>query len=140
MDLDALRYGNFSQLGEAITDWEQMVKKLAGLKKDAEDNLKAKADKADWKGANASVSRQFIAKTVAEFTDAHTQADSIARILRDTRGELVSCRAQLNDVISRASKQHLSVSDTGQGSFTVTANTTSQRTPAATPAPRTRRW
>jgi hypothetical protein len=123
MDLDALRYGNFSQLGEAITDWEQMVKKLADLKKDAEDNLKKKADKADWKGANASVSRQFIAKTVAEFTDAHTQAKSIARILRDTRGELVSYRTQLNDVISRASKQHLSVFDTGQGSFRVTANT-----------------
>ncbi|MFH8883868.1 hypothetical protein [Streptomyces californicus] len=31
MDLDALRFGDFSQLGQAITDREQMAKKLATL-------------------------------------------------------------------------------------------------------------
>lgn len=45
MDLDALRFGNFSKLGEAITDWEQMATKLAPLKEDAERNLKGRADK-----------------------------------------------------------------------------------------------
>lgn len=25
MDLDTLRYGNFQQLGEAITDWQQKI-------------------------------------------------------------------------------------------------------------------
>ncbi|MFI2791128.1 hypothetical protein, partial [Kitasatospora sp. NPDC018614] len=123
MDLDALRHGNFSKLGEAVTDWEQMTKKLADLKKDAEDNLKAKADKANWEGVNAGVSREFIAKTAAEFADAHTQADSIAKILSDTRGELISCRTQLNDAIRRATEQHLTVVDTGDGAFTVAGNT-----------------
>ncbi|MET7288597.1 hypothetical protein [Streptomyces sp. NPDC005573] len=123
MDLDALRHGNFAKLGEAVTDWEQMTRKLAGLQKDAENNLKAKADKAEWAGANATVSREFIAKTVAEFADAHTQADSITRILSDTRGELLGFRTQVNDAIGRAERQNLTVIDTGCGTFAVTGNT-----------------
>ncbi|CAL9464742.1 hypothetical protein SUDANB105_02699 [Streptomyces sp. enrichment culture] len=123
MELDALRYGNFSQLGEAITDWEQMTKKLADLKKDAEGNLKAKADKAKWTGVNATVSREFITKTAAEFADAHAQANTVAKILKDTRQELIDYRTQLNDAVDRAAKKHLTVADTGNGSFTVVANT-----------------
>ncbi|MFI6468190.1 hypothetical protein [Streptomyces sp. NPDC050538] len=123
MDLDALRFGNFSKLGEAITDWEQMTTKLATLKEDAERNLKGRADKANWSGVNATVTREFVDKTAAEFADAHTQADSITKILADTRGELISFRTQLNDAISRASQQNLSVIDTGCGTFTVAGNT-----------------
>lgn len=123
MDLDALRHGDFSKLGEAITDWQQMTNSLADLQKDAEENLKAKANKANWVGVNASVSREFISKTAAEFTDAHTQADTITKILSDARGELISCRTQLNDAITRAAQQNLSVIDTGEGTFTVAGNT-----------------
>ncbi|MFE9095591.1 hypothetical protein [Streptomyces sp. NPDC007264] len=123
MDLDALRHGDFSKLGEAVTDWEQMTKKLADLQKDAEKNLKAKADRAKWAGVNATVTREFIAKTAAEFADAHTQADSITRILSDTRGELMGYRTQLNEAIARGAQQNLTVIDTGEGTFTVTGNT-----------------
>ncbi|SOD86006.1 hypothetical protein [Streptomyces sp. Ag109_G2-15] len=123
MDLDALRHGNFAKLGEAVTDWEQMTRKLADLRKDAENNLKAKADTAKWAGVNATVSREFIDKTAAEFADAHTQADSITKILSDTRGELIGYRTQLNDAIRRASEQNLTVVDTGCGTFTVAGNT-----------------
>jgi hypothetical protein len=123
MDLDALRHGNFSKLGEAITDWEQMTKKLSDLQKDAEGNLKSKADKANWVGVNASVSREFITKTAAEFADAHTQANSITKILSDTRGELIGYRTQLNEAIARGAQQSLTVIDTGEGTFTVTGNT-----------------
>ncbi|MBT2676473.1 hypothetical protein J7E95_37960 [Streptomyces sp. ISL-14] len=123
MDLDALRYGNFSKLGEAITDWEQMTKKLADLQKDAENNLKARADKAKWAGVNATVSREFITKTAAEFADAHTQANSITKILSDTRSELISYRTELNDAIKRAVEKNLTVIDTGDGAFTVVGNT-----------------
>ncbi|MFF2126345.1 hypothetical protein ACFVW1_13220 [Streptomyces olivochromogenes] len=123
MDLDALRHGNFSQLGEAITDWEEMTKKLATLKEDAQNNLKAKADKASWAGVNAQVSREFIDKTAREFTDAHTQADSITKILKDTHGELVDYRTQLTEAIGRGAKKNLTVIDTRNGTFTVTGNT-----------------
>ncbi|MGW2745713.1 hypothetical protein [Streptomyces sp. NPDC001450] len=123
MDLNALRHGNFSQLGEAITDWEEMTKKLATLKEDAQSNLKVKADRAHWAGVNAQVSREFIDKTAKEFADAHTQADSITKILKDTRGELIDYRTQLNEAIARGSKKNLTVVDTGDGTFTVAGNT-----------------
>ncbi|MFR9788689.1 hypothetical protein ACL07V_08425 [Streptomyces sp. MB22_4] len=122
MDLDALRFGNFSKLGDAITDWEWMTKKLAELKKDAENDLKAKADTADWAGVNATVTREFVNKTAEEFTDAHAQADSITKILSDTRGELIDYRTQLNEAIERGRKKNLTVMDTGGGTFTVTMN------------------
>ncbi|WP_406251104.1 hypothetical protein [Streptomyces cyaneofuscatus] len=57
MDLETLRHGNFAQLNEAITAWKGVVDKLKALETDARDDLKAKADKANWAGLNASVSR-----------------------------------------------------------------------------------
>ncbi|MQY39226.1 hypothetical protein SRB17_72480 [Streptomyces sp. RB17] len=122
MDLDALRHGNFAQLGEAITDWERMTKDLATLEDDARRKLKGTADKARWAGVNAQVSREFIDKTAQEFADAHTQADSITKILKDTRGELVGFRDQLNDTLERAPYKYCTVIDTGQGTFTVAGN------------------
>ncbi|MGY5104004.1 hypothetical protein [Streptomyces sp. 900105245] len=123
MHLDTLRHGNFAKLGDAVTDWEQMTKKLAELKEDAESKLKAKADAAQWKGANATVSREFIDRTAAEFADAHTQADSITKILSDTRGELIGYRTQVNDAIKRANDQNLTVVDNHDGTFSVMGNT-----------------
>ncbi|WP_324608615.1 MULTISPECIES: hypothetical protein [unclassified Streptomyces] len=122
MDLDALRHGNFSQLGEAITDWEEMTKNLATLKEDAQSNLKNRADKANWAGVNAQVSREFVGKTAEEFADAHTQADSITKILKDTRGELIRYRDQLNETLERAPYKYCTVIDTGGGTFTVAGN------------------
>ncbi|MFE9651210.1 hypothetical protein ACFYO0_45475 [Streptomyces sp. NPDC006365] len=135
MDLDALRHGNFSKLGEAITDWEQMTKKLADLQRDAENNLKAKAAKANWAGVNATVTREFVGKTSGEFTDAHTQANSITKILKDTRGELISYRTQLTDAIERGIKKNLTVMDTGNGTFTVTMNIHPDRAAKGTDVP-----
>ncbi|OIK06833.1 DUF6571 family protein [Streptomyces monashensis] len=122
MDLDALRHGNFSQLGEAITDWEKMTKDLANLKEDARNHLKSRADKADWAGVNAQVSREFIDKTAEEFADAHTQADSITKILKDTRGELIDYRRELNETLERPPYKYCTVIDTGHGTFSVTGN------------------
>ncbi|MER5436527.1 hypothetical protein [Streptomyces sp. NPDC002588] len=122
MDLDALRYGNFSKLGEAVTDWQEMTKNLKTLAEDADKNLKGQADKANWAGVNATVTREFIDKTAGEFTDAHTQADTVAKILDDTRGELVGYREQLNAAIERGTAKHLTVGDAGDGTFFVTTN------------------
>ncbi|MET7898118.1 DUF6571 family protein [Streptomyces mirabilis] len=123
MDLDALRYGNFHQLGEAITDWQTMAKNLKDLATDADKNLKGKAHKANWAGKNATVTREFVDKTVHEFTDAHTQADTVAKILSDTRGELIGYRTQVNDAIERGVKKNLTVLNTGDGAFVVTRTT-----------------
>lgn len=135
MDLDSLRFANFSDLDAAITDWEQMVAKLKILQEDAKDDLKAKSDKANWAGENATVTRAFVDKTAGEFADAHTQAETIKKIVTDTRGELVSYRTQLNAAIDRGLKKNLTVRDTGEGSFTVTMNIHPDRAAKGTTVP-----
>ncbi|MGW3624813.1 hypothetical protein [Streptomyces sp. NPDC000880] len=122
MDLEALRHGNFASLGVAIDDWSSVVKSLIALEKDARDDLKAKADRASWAGVNATVSREFITKTAGEFTDAVTQATTIRDVLRDTRGELVKYRDELNEAIERGWDKKLTVVGTKGGGFTVFVN------------------
>ncbi|MFG3529329.1 hypothetical protein ACGF8B_21615 [Streptomyces sp. NPDC047917] len=135
MDLDSLRFANFSGLDTAIADWEQMVAKLKALQSDAKDDLKAKSDKANWAGENATVTRAFVNKTAGEFADAHTQAETITKILTDTRGELVGYRTQLNTAIHRGAQKNLTVMDTGDGSFTVTMNIHPDRAAKGTTLP-----
>jgi vacuolar-type H+-ATPase subunit H len=135
MDLDTLRFGNFTSLGTAIDDWTRVVGNLETLEKNAREGLKGLADKANWAGVNATVSREFITKTAGEFTDAHTEASTIRNILKDTHEELVSYHEQLNEAISRGLKKNLTVMDTGNGSFTVTMNIHPDRAAKGTTVP-----
>ncbi|MET7489989.1 hypothetical protein [Streptomyces sp. NPDC005538] len=121
MQLDALRDANFKLLDDAVTDWSTLVGHLEELKKDAEDDLHQAANKADWAGVNAQVSKEFIGKTAGEFTDAHTQARTIHNILSDTRDELKSYHGQLVDAIEGGRKKNLTVIGY-EGGFTVTTN------------------
>ncbi|SOD82747.1 hypothetical protein [Streptomyces sp. Ag109_G2-15] len=123
MDFNALFHANFKLLDDAVTDWRTLVKQLEELKKDAEDSLHKAANKADWAGVNAQVSKEFIGKTAGEFTDAHTQATTIHNILSDTRDELKEYHLQLTDAVSWGRGKNLTVVDTGHGGFTVTGNT-----------------
>ncbi|MEV6839684.1 hypothetical protein AB0N17_35185 [Streptomyces sp. NPDC051133] len=123
MDFHALYHANFKLLDDAVTDWSTLVKHLADLKKDAEDDLHKAALKADWAGVNAQVSREFVGKTAGEFGDAHTQATTIHNILSDTRNELKTFHQQLTDAVSRGQKKNLTVVDAGDGKFTVMGNT-----------------
>ncbi|GCB45590.1 hypothetical protein [Streptomyces sp. NL15-2K] len=135
MDLDALRFANFSQLDTAIDDWSTMVDDLATLKDDADKGLQRAANKANWAGYNATVSKEFIGKTAGEFWDAHTQAKSIWNILRDTRNELKKYQDDLNDAIDRGLKKNLTVVSTGNGGFTVTMNIHPDRAAKGTAVP-----
>ncbi|MEU6668215.1 hypothetical protein [Streptomyces sp. NPDC046727] len=123
MNFNALYHANFKLLDDAVTDWSTLVKHLADLKKDAEDSLHKAANKAEWAGVNAHVSKQFIGKTAGEFGDAHTQATTIHKILLDTRNELKSFHQQLTDAVSRGREKNLTVVDAGDGKFTVMGNT-----------------
>ncbi|CAL9394457.1 hypothetical protein [Streptomyces sp. enrichment culture] len=122
MDLEALRHGNFAKLGTAINDWSTMVKQLKALDTRARDDMRAKAERANWVGVNATVSREFITKTAGEFSDAVAQATSILNILRDTRDELVKYRDELNQAIDRAWKKKLTVVGVAGGGFKVYVN------------------
>ncbi|MGW2510630.1 hypothetical protein ACWC0A_14565 [Streptomyces scopuliridis] len=121
MDFEALHSANFKLLDDVVDDWTKMLGKLADLKTDAKDGLHGKANKANWAGVNATVSREFIGKTAGEFGDAHTQAESIRNILRDTQGELKTQQRLLKEAVERGRNNHMSVRPTGSG-FTVTPN------------------
>ncbi|MFD9032022.1 hypothetical protein ACFVZW_12850 [Streptomyces sp. NPDC059567] len=122
MDLEALRFADFSKLSTAVGDWEAMAKKLWELEGDARKDMGAKSDKAAWEGSNATVTRAFITKTAGEFADAATQATSIGNILRDTYAELAAYKTQLDEAIEQGLAKNLTVVGTGNGGFTVTMN------------------
>ncbi|MFF4660205.1 DUF6571 family protein [Streptomyces sp. NPDC001381] len=121
MDLDALRNADFGLLDDAVDDWSTMVGDLETLMDSAEKGLRGAANKANWAGYNATVSKEFIGKTAGEFTDAHSQASSIHKILKDTRDELKNYKGKLNDAIERGRLKNLTVIGY-EGGFTVTSN------------------
>ncbi|MBZ9638496.1 DUF6571 family protein [Streptomyces sp. PSKA30] len=121
MDLDTLRNANFKLLDDAVKDWSTLVNDLETLKKDAQDELRQAANKADWAGVDAQVTKEFIGKTAEEFTDAHIQARTIHKILEDTRNELKLFHQQLVDAIEGGRKNNLMVIGY-EGRFTVTSN------------------
>lgn len=119
MNLEELRDANFAALGEAITDWASAIKNLTEMEKVARIGLKQGANRANWAGVNATVSREFITKTAGEFSDAVTQATTIHDILHDTRGELIRHRDELNRAINRGLDQGISVYGVSGGGFKV---------------------
>ncbi|MFD9068830.1 DUF6571 family protein [Streptomyces lasiicapitis] len=122
MDLEALRFANFTLLDDAVDDWSTLTDTLEKLERDASKGLQGTANRANWAGVNATVSKEFIGKTAGEFHDAHVQAKSIHRILLDTRDELKRHHGRLNDAIERGMKKNLTVTHTGGGGFTVRMN------------------
>ncbi|MET7870241.1 hypothetical protein [Streptomyces cyaneofuscatus] len=135
MDLDALRFANFATLDEAVSDWGLLVRHLVDLKKQAQDGLRKAANTADWAGMNAQVTKEFVGKTAGEFSDAHTQANTIHKILSDTRDELRQYKKDLEGAISRGQRKNLTVTNTGDGGFTVTMNIHPDRAAKGTSVP-----
>lgn len=72
-----------AKLKAAADDWSEMAGKLDKLAADAAHGMKTKADKADWEGVNAGVTRAFIGKTVKEFEDAAAEAKGVQLVLED---------------------------------------------------------
>lgn len=135
MHLDALRFANFATLDQAVSDWDQLVRHLAEVKKQAEDGLHEAANSADWAGMNAQVTEEFIGKTAGEFGDARTQATTIHNILGDTRDELRQFKKDLEAAITRGQAKNLTVISSGGGGFTVTMNIHPDRAAKGTTVP-----
>lgn len=83
------------KLKAAADDWSEMAQKLEKLATQAADGMKTKADKADWEGLNAGVTKAFIGKTAKEFTDAAAQAKGVRMILEDGLAAICYASAQL---------------------------------------------
>ncbi|MFD8728252.1 hypothetical protein [Streptomyces sp. NPDC059611] len=107
-----------SQLQAAVTDWQTMIDKLVkvadgggGAVSAADMDRKAKA--ADWKGQNATVTKDFVTVTAREFGDVVTVARSVHTILSGAHSKLTQHKGDLADAVSRAAKKNIYVNDKG---------------------------
>ncbi|WP_326588278.1 hypothetical protein [Streptomyces sp. NBC_01294] len=99
LGFDDVLHAPLGKLKDAVTDWSQMATKLEELGKLARDGMKAKADKADWAGVNASVTQPFIGKTAKEFDDAVQAAKGVHRILEQSHTTFEKAKANLKRVV-----------------------------------------
>ncbi|MFE3742209.1 hypothetical protein [Streptomyces sp. NPDC059134] len=83
------------KLKAAADDWAEMVSKLDKLADDARDGMKAKADKAEWEGVNAGVTRAFIGKTAKEFEDAAAEAKGVKLVMEDAHKAIKKAKDDL---------------------------------------------
>nr|WP_112472625.1 DUF6571 family protein [Streptomyces sp. ST1020] len=95
-----ITYGDLSEvdlgtLGAAVTDWKSTADGLKTLAESARDGMLAKSDTARWAGANATVTRGFVAETAKEIADLHTEASSIHRLLDDAHTELTALQKRI---------------------------------------------
>ncbi|MFJ9829395.1 hypothetical protein ACIRSU_34205 [Streptomyces sp. NPDC101160] len=102
LKFDQLLHATFGGLDEAVTAWSETVTKLEKTKEKAENGLRVKADKANWKGENAGVTQAFVRKTAKEFGDALTEATSIRNVLRDASSEFKAAKSALEKVVEGA--------------------------------------
>ncbi|MFD4033100.1 hypothetical protein ACFWVP_21965 [Streptomyces sp. NPDC058637] len=84
-----------AKLKTAADDWADMVTKLDRLADDAGDGMKVKADKAEWEGVNAGVTKAFIGKTAKEFKDAAAEAKGVKQILEEAHTAIKKARDDL---------------------------------------------
>lgn len=114
-DLNDLRLGT---LKTAVDDWRTMAGKLERLAAGGGGDvgaadLRKKADAADWKGANATVSRQFVTKTAAQFADAAAEAKSVLGLLSGAHTDFTKHKQDLRTAIDEVAKQNIYVNDNG---------------------------
>ncbi|MFD3501807.1 hypothetical protein ACFWWT_33105 [Streptomyces sp. NPDC058676] len=103
-------------LGTAVSDWKGTVDGLKALAENAQKGMQAKADRARWAGVNASVTREFVAKTKKEISDLHVEASSIHQVLADAHTELASLQKQVRTAVETdASNLGIRVEDIGEG-------------------------
>ncbi|HET6861308.1 MAG TPA: hypothetical protein VFH94_29935 [Streptomyces sp.] len=113
--LTNLRLG---KLESAVTDWEQMTVKLrklatGGAGETSASDLKSKAEAADWRGVNATVTKGFVTRTAAEFSDAVTEADSVHKVLRDAHAAFKKHQEDLRATVDKWTKRNVYISDNG---------------------------
>ncbi|MDH2393042.1 hypothetical protein QCN29_30560 [Streptomyces sp. HNM0663] len=119
LKFDQVLHARLGGLEKAATDWGQTYDKLAKLEEKAENGLRRKADKADWAGQNAGVTRPFVKKTAKEFADASTVADSIRNILKDALSEFKAAKKALEKLVDEAPAKGIRIDPNGAVSYLV---------------------
>ncbi|MFJ8644864.1 hypothetical protein ACIRNI_01840 [Streptomyces sp. NPDC093546] len=103
---------NLSKLKTAVTQWEQMLKKLVALTDGGDGGVNAadlerKANAADWKGDNATVTKEFTTTTARQFDDMVIEARSIHNILRDAETNLRKHKEDLRVTVEAWLKKNI---------------------------------
>ncbi|MFD9844946.1 DUF6571 family protein [Streptomyces parvus] len=114
-ELNDLRLG---KLQSAVADWQAMINKLVKVADGGDGeisaaDLAAKAKAADWKGQNATVTKDFVTVTAREFDDVVTVARSVHAVLSGAHGKLTKHKSDLADAVSRAAKKNIYVNEKG---------------------------
>ncbi|WP_124274284.1 MULTISPECIES: hypothetical protein [unclassified Streptomyces] len=114
-ELTDLRLGT---LDTAVSDWEKMHGKLDTLATGGGGGVSAKAletqaKAADWSGANATISKEFVTKIAVEFQDVAGQAKSVLGILRDASAAFKKHKTALRTIIDDLAKHHIYINDKG---------------------------
>ncbi|MFE2633894.1 hypothetical protein ACFXKF_03710 [Streptomyces scopuliridis] len=118
-----------AKLQTAVTDWEQMTGKLRALATGggggvvgegiSAADLKARAEAADWRGDNATVTKSFVTKTASEFNDVVTEAQSVHSVLRDALAALKRHQEDLRTTIDRWEKKNVYINEQGTATSAV---------------------
>ncbi|MEU8705214.1 hypothetical protein [Streptomyces sp. NPDC048565] len=119
-ELTDLRLGT---LDTAVSDWSTMHTKLSTLATGGGGTsakaLETQANAADWKGENATVSKQFVTKIAAEFQDVAGQAKSVHGILRDASADFKKHKEALQTVIDDVAKHNILINGSGSAIVSV---------------------
>ncbi|MBT3153481.1 hypothetical protein HTV45_21870 [Streptomyces sp. CHD11] len=107
-----------ASLKTSVDDWRTMVGRLEKLATGGDGQVSAKdlqkkANAADWVGVNATVSRQFVARTAAQFDDAASEAKSVLAILSDAHAAFTQHKQDLQTAIDELAKRNIYVSGKG---------------------------
>ncbi|MFE3655947.1 hypothetical protein [Streptomyces sp. NPDC059165] len=118
MTVDELRDLRLGTLDSAITDWRTMSGKLERLATGGDDgasasDLATKANAADWKGDNATVTRSFVTKTARQFSDAAAEAKSVLAILSGAHTAFTQHKADLQTAVDDLAKRNIYVNGKG---------------------------
>ncbi|MDT0544359.1 MULTISPECIES: hypothetical protein [Streptomyces] len=106
---------DLGKLSTAVTDWKSVVDGLKKLVSDARSGLLKKSEGARWAGLNATVTHEFVKKTVKEFEDLYKEANSIWVILDDGHSELTKIQSKVKWLVARAQEDGFTVSDDSDG-------------------------
>ncbi|WP_239694777.1 hypothetical protein [Streptomyces sp. DvalAA-19] len=95
---------DLGKLGSAADDWTSTATGLKKLRTDVQKGLLRLSDGADWAGLNATVTKEFVRKTVKEVSDLQMEAQSIAAVLHDAHDELTHVQKQARKLSAEARK------------------------------------
>ncbi|MER7790712.1 hypothetical protein [Streptomyces sp. NPDC097640] len=106
---------DLGKLSSAAMDWKSVVDGLKKLTSDARSGLLKKSEGARWAGLNATVTHEFVKKTVKEFEDLHKEASSIYAILNDAYDQLAEIQDTVKGIVIGAEVYGYKVSDNSDG-------------------------